>query len=234
MPAVESALIIWGQPVDRGVAVRSIGLPLLALLLAGTAAAEQVVRVKDGDSLVVSSAGRQVDVRLAGIDAPELRQARGGEARTVLASLVDGREVELQLVGGDAYRRIVAHVLVDGLDVNEELVRRGLAWVPRRYDPAPALVRTEHEAQAAGRGVWADPDAVPPWEWRAGGRRAKGASSTTPEQTVSVADVDVECGSKRYCREMASCAEAKAYLDQCELGGMDGDKDGVPCEKLCG
>lgn len=214
-------------------------------LAAATAAGEQVVRVKDGDSLVVASAGREVDVRLAGIDAPELRQARGMEARMALEAMVAGRDVELQLVGGDAYRRIVAHILVDGLDVNAEMVRRGLAWVPRQYSPAPALVRHEYEAQAAGRGVWSDPAPMPPWVWRKAGRGAgkrDGAdAAASPSAAVAAdrqrgveADADVQCGSKRYCKEMTSCAEAKAFVSQCGLRGMDGDQDGVPCEKLCG
>ena len=210
----------------------------LVALAATPSAGEQVVRVKDGDSLVVASAGREVDVRLAGIDAPELRQARGMEARTALETLVAGRDVELQLVGGDAYRRIVAHVLVDGLDVNAEMVRRGLAWVPRQYDPAPALVRQEHEAQAAGRGVWSDAKPTPPWVWRKASRGAakRTRAAAAPEDATpdTVAEADVQCGSKRYCKEMTSCAEAKAFLSQCGLRGMDGDRDGVPCEKLCG
>ena len=215
----------------------------LAALAAVPSAGEQVVRVKDGDSLVVASGGREVDVRLAGIDAPELRQARGAEARSALEALVAGRDVELQLVGGDAYRRIVAHIVVDGVDVNAEMVRRGLAWVPRQYDPAPALVRREHEAQAAGRGVWGDAEPTPPWVWRKAGRGgAKRARAATPAPEAAaadgpggiMADANVQCGSKRYCKEMTSCAEAKAYLSQCDLPGMDGDRDGVPCEKLCG
>ena len=46
-------------------------------------------------------------------------------------------------------------------------------------------------------------------------------------------DKDVPCGDKRYCKEMTSCDEAKFYLSQCELSPLDGDADGVPCEKLC-
>ena len=42
------------------------------------------------------------------------------------------------------------------------------------------------------------------------------------------------CGSKRYCGEMRSCAEAQYYYRQCGVSRLDGDKDGIPCEKLCG
>ena len=37
----------------------------------------------------------------------------------------------------------------------------------------------------------------------------------------------------RYCSQMESCAQAKYYLNQCGLSGLDGDSDGVPCEALC-
>ena len=216
---------------------------LAALLLSVAAHAEQVVRVKDGDSLVVDSGGRQVDVRLADIDAPEHRQPRGDEASALLRSLVEGREVQLQLVGGDAYRRVVAHVFVDGVDVNAELVRRGLAWVRRGYDPAPQLIRHEDEARDAQRGLWADADATPPWVWR----RARRASNTaqrsaarttrTASARMSIAQATVprvRCGTKRVCREMTSCGEALAFMRQCGVTSMDGDGDGVPCEhELC-
>src|SRR5689334_14100657 len=42
------------------------------------------------------------------------------------------------------------------------------------------------------------------------------------------------CGSKYYCREMSSCAEAMHYFKDCGLLRLDGDNDGVPCESICG
>ena len=41
------------------------------------------------------------------------------------------------------------------------------------------------------------------------------------------------CGTKRYCKEMSSCEEARFYLEKCGLSGLDRDKDGIPCEALC-
>ena len=43
-----------------------------------------------------------------------------------------------------------------------------------------------------------------------------------------------ECGSKRYCREMGSCNEARFYLEKCGVSRLDGDGDRSPCETLCG
>lgn len=43
-----------------------------------------------------------------------------------------------------------------------------------------------------------------------------------------------QCGKKRYCKQMTSCKEAIFYLKQCGLKKLDRDKDGVPCESICG
>ncbi len=50
--------------------------------------------------------------------------------------------------------------------------------------------------------------------------------------TLPSADLKVVYGSKRYCRQMNSCEEARAFLSQCGLSRLDSDKDGVPCEAL--
>ena len=44
---------------------------------------------------------------------------------------------------------------------------------------------------------------------------------------------DFTCGSKRYCKQMTNCEEAKFYLNECGLSSLDGNNDGVPCEVLC-
>ena len=102
----------------------------LALFATGSASAEQVLRVKDGDTIAVDSGGLEVDIPPCRYRCTGVRPApwRGGPRR-FLQSLIEGQEAELALVGGDAYRRIVARVHSAGIDVNAEMVRRGLAWV---------------------------------------------------------------------------------------------------------
>ena len=43
-----------------------------------------------------------------------------------------------------------------------------------------------------------------------------------------------ECGVKKFCKEMKSCEEALIHLQLCKRKNMVRDKDGIPCEKLCG
>nr|WP_322100032.1 excalibur calcium-binding domain-containing protein [Geminicoccus roseus] len=111
-------------------------------------------------------------------------------------------------------------------------MREGAAWVYRQYARDPSLLVLEAEARQAGRGLWALPEAqiTPPWEWRqAGGRTVQ-----QPVARSTVADSGAfSCGGKRYCKQMTSCAEARFYLEQCGLSRLDGDRDGIPCEKIC-
>ena len=68
----------------------------------------------------------------------------------------------------DRYGRTVGEVILpDGRVLNHELVRAGLAWWYRRYAPDDkTLEQLERGARGANRGLWADPNPVPPWEWR--------------------------------------------------------------------
>jgi endonuclease YncB( thermonuclease family) len=126
----------------------------------------KVVAVADGDTVTILVERREVRVRLSGIDAPEHGQPHARAARQSLASLVAGRTVAVHGRGQDGYGRVLGELRVDALDVNAEQVRRGYAWVFRRYSLDPYLLALEAEAKAARRGLWQDPDPVAPWLWR--------------------------------------------------------------------
>ncbi len=67
--------------------------------------------------------------------------------------------------------RVGVVLLPNGRSLNHELVRAGLAWMYRRYTNDQSLSGLEEEARVAQRGLWADPHAVPPWEWQARRKR---------------------------------------------------------------
>ena len=206
--------------------------PLLANELTG-----KVVGVHDGDTLTLlipdGASFKQIKVRLAEIDTPESKQPYGQHAKQALSDLTFGKQIRVVVQDTDKYGRTVGRVYVDGVDVNAELVKRGAAWVYRQYSHDPGLLVLEQQAKAAKRGLWGLPEAqrCAPWDWRHGTCGATPASVTTTPATA--AHGGFSCGGKRYCREMTSCAEAKFYLTQCSVHSLDGDKDGVPCEKLC-
>ena len=140
----------------------------------------------------------------------------------------------------DRYGRTVGRVYVGNLDVNAEMVKQGAAWVYRTYAKDQALYRLENEARAAQRGLWGLPEAqrCPPWDWRRGTcatatAPTTGAPAAPTAAPTSAASSGFTCAGKRYCREMASCEEAKFYLARCGLTTIDGNRDGTPCEALC-
>jgi endonuclease YncB( thermonuclease family) len=126
----------------------------------------RVVKVHDGDTVTVLAAGVERRVRLVGIDAPERGQPYASASRRGLAGRVGGRVVRVIERGTDSYGRTLGRVLVAGSDANAAQVRDGYAWVFRRFENDPALIAQEAEAKAAGRGLWRDPEPLPPWVWR--------------------------------------------------------------------
>jgi endonuclease YncB( thermonuclease family) len=122
--------------------------------------------VHDGDSITVLISGHQVKVRLADIDAPELKQAFGQRSKQSLSDLCFQKSATLEDRGHDRYGRTLARVRCAGVDANREQVRRGMAWVFDRYVKDRSLYADQDAARAAQRGLWADPKAMPPWAWR--------------------------------------------------------------------
>ena len=142
----------------------------------GTAEAQEfsgkVIGISDGDTITVLREKTPTKIRLHGIDCPESGQEFGARAKILTSQLAFGKAVTVRVRGKDRYQRTVADiVLPDGRSLNEELVRQGLAWWFRRYAPHDeTLSRLEREAKTAKRGLWAQENPTPPWEWRKGER----------------------------------------------------------------
>lgn len=128
----------------------------------------KVVSVHDGDTLTVLVDRRQVKVRLAEIDAPELGQPFGTRSRQSLAGICHQKQATVAPAGRDRYgRTIPGEIACNGVPAGPEQVRRGMAWVFVRYAPKGSpLYGLQTEAQSTRQGLWADPQPVPPWEWR--------------------------------------------------------------------
>lgn len=136
--------------------------------IAATVALCLIVSVGDGDSLSARCGAPTVEhLRVATIDAPELRQAYGRQARTHLARLCLHQQARITRQGRDKYGRTLAQVSCGGQDAAQVQVDAGLAWVhPSQHRAHPALVRAAERARQQKRGLWAQKRPLAPWKYR--------------------------------------------------------------------
>jgi endonuclease YncB( thermonuclease family) len=126
-----------------------------------------VVRIVDGDSLIVLGQRQEIRVRLKEIDAPEMKQAFGKRSRQSLAQICEKKSARVTWTDKDRNGRTLGRVWCGGVDANAEQVRWGMAWVFDRYVKDSSLYPLQDAARSARLGLWADTAPVPPWEWRA-------------------------------------------------------------------
>lgn len=159
--------------VVRPALAYALGFGLAASAWADDALRGEVIRVAGGDVItLVDAQHREHRLRLAFVDAPELRQPFGDEAQSALATMVLGREITANLRGAGEDGTALAEVIEPhGHLVNVELVRRGLAWhdyfgvqaKPERDQYRAAMA----DAQQARLGVWALDRVEAPRDYRA-------------------------------------------------------------------
>ncbi|HTH07861.1 MAG TPA: thermonuclease family protein [Ilumatobacteraceae bacterium] len=129
----------------------------------------RVVRVVDGDTLVVNVGGREERLRLIGIDTPESVkpdtpvECFGHEATAFTESLLpDGTDIRLErdVEARDPFDRLLAYAyrVDDGLFVNLEIIRQGYAQpltIPPNVAHADEFVAAARVAEADDVGLWA-------------------------------------------------------------------------------
>ena len=131
----------------------------------------KVVKVQDGDTVTLLTAdSTQVRVRLDGVDCPEKKQAFGTKAKAFVSDLCFGGVVTVEDKGKDRYGRVIGVVWVDSINVNEALLRNGLAWHYKQFNNDARLDSLERAARSEKLNIWSQPNPIPPWEFRKGKR----------------------------------------------------------------
>lgn len=142
------------------------------MLWACTGAADMVYRgkvvsISDGDTFRLLVRGREIRVRLSGIDCPERGQAFGTRAKQFSSEMIFGRQIRVRSEGRDQYGRELGWVyLANGRCLNHELLKAGLAWHYKEYNNDPALARMELDARRRRLGLWQDRAPIAPWAYR--------------------------------------------------------------------
>lgn len=142
----------------------------LILFLTTPAIAEtligQVVRVVDGDTIVLKDSQQEYKIRLIEIDAPESKQAYGSKSKRALSNKIAGQEVKVEYHSKDKYKRILGEIFLKSENINYWLVENGHAWQYLKYSDSKALAKAQENAQQRKLGLWADDNPMEPWVWR--------------------------------------------------------------------
>lgn len=126
-----------------------------------------VTHVVDGDTVWLRTPERsRIKARLHGLDAPERCQNHGAEATAALRGWLQQRAVKVDFLGQDSYHRDLVRVYLDGQDVGHLLVRQGHAWAYHWRGQASRYDADEVAARRARAGLFADPNAQRPGQFR--------------------------------------------------------------------
>ncbi|EAI6218787.1 thermonuclease [Campylobacter upsaliensis] len=133
----------------------------------------KVSKVIDGDTIeLLAKTSKEnpynhiikLKIRLYGIDAPELKQAYGKEAKEFLSALVLKQEVSLIIENKDKYDRFVGTLFLKGQDINKEMVKNGYAHAYESF--SKKYLAEQADAKMFKLGLWQDERAVKPSEFR--------------------------------------------------------------------
>ncbi len=197
----------------------------------------RVVSVADGDTITVMKGATRVKVRLYGIDTPEKIQRYGLNAKSFTSAQVLGKTVEVKEMAFDKYGRVVGLVSVGNLVLNQHLVAYGYAWVYHQYCKkffCSQWAKLEADARSRKRGLWKNPNAIPPWKYRQSGKKKASRPKRKP-----IARSGCDCSRNLYnCSDFATQRQAQGCYELCkrvkgsDVHKLDGDMDGRVCESL--
>ena len=140
----------------------------------------KVVHIIDGDTIdVLDGNNQKLRIRLLAIDTPELKQHFGYESFFYLNKILNGKFVTI-ISSPDKnkpytlgyYKRIIGKVVLNGKDINLEMIKKGMAWHFKKYKKnQPRGERhsyniAENEAREKKIGLWFEENPLPPWKWR--------------------------------------------------------------------
>ena len=144
-----------------------------------------VVRIIDGDTIdVLDSNGNKLRIRLLGIDTPEQKQRFGNKATLYLKKIINKMPVTIisspdknKPYTLDYYKRILGKIILNGNDINLEMIKKGMAWHFKKYKKNQPIVdrhsynRAENEAREKKIGLWSENNPLQPWKWRQQNRK---------------------------------------------------------------
>lgn len=128
----------------------------------------KVTAITDGDTFkLLKKDSTLIRVRLANIDCPENKQPYSKRAKQFTSDAIFAKDVEIVVLKKDRYGRFIANVIYDdNKNLSKELLKAGYAWHFVKYSNDSTLQILEDKARKNKVGLWQDPNAIAPWNWR--------------------------------------------------------------------
>jgi endonuclease YncB( thermonuclease family) len=113
----------------------------------------RVIRILDGDTIELNGGEK---TRLLGLNAPETSMDFGEDTTGFLEESIGGKLIEIESSGTDKYRRLLAHIFINGKHINKEILERGLGTLYYYEKDQHYTALKEAEANARGKelGIW--------------------------------------------------------------------------------
>ena len=124
------------------------------------------IRVIDGDTVHAVHNGEKIKIRLAEIDAPEMDQPFGQKSKSYLSDLLRNKSVTFISNGKGSWGRVLATIYANQTNVNNSMVKFGMAWVYDKYVKNYDLYKDQNLAKDQNLGLWSQSSPIAPWEWR--------------------------------------------------------------------
>ncbi len=202
-----------------------------------------VMSVGDGDTIRVKHNAKNLTVRLACIDAAEMKQSPfGQQAKSRLQQLLPvATKVKIRAVETDKYKRLVAEIYTsDNRSINTNLVQEGNAAVYRQYlkgcspQLQQSLLNAETAAKGRRLGIWSQNNPVMPWDFRRSGNRtttaAKPKPQPQPQQNCDPSYPDFCIPPNSPDLDCADMPRRQFRVVGDDPHGLDRDSDGIGCE----
>lgn len=142
-------------------------------IISGKKLSGKITKVSDGDTVTLTdNNGKKYKIRLNGIDCPEMNQEYGNEARKYVEKIASGKYADVDVIGKDQYNRILGILYIGKLNVNETLLKNGMAWV-YKYNKDSHYKKMEEQARIKKLNLWKNPNAIDPYMWRKTGKKSK-------------------------------------------------------------
>lgn len=168
--------------------------------------ATKVLRVIDGDSLVVATQHHTLEIRLYGIDAPEHSQPGADESRTALRRKLGNQVFWLEEMDVDHYGRVIG--LLYHRDqhrdnsINRWMIHEGHAYAFTRYGGGElGFDLAEADARDGRRGIWRESrrGGERPWNYRRSNRRSKEAVTASNVVIFLIVLIALIALAARFC-----------------------------------